>query len=275
MSQQLPPGGPGDDVHALAAAYALNAVDADERETFERHLATCEDCRREVAELSEVTVSLSEDLAVEPPPALREQLLAQIATTPQDGPTPVEVPTHDEGPTPVGAPTHQDGRAHHVGPTDEVAAHRARRSGGPGRWLLAGAAAAAIAIGAVAITQWPADTPDPAIVAVQEVLEAPDAVETTESVDGTTFTVVTASSLDRAVLVTEDLPGAPDGEDYQLWFVHEDGTAVSAGLMPREGDQVALEGAPAGAVAVGVTVEPAGGSEQPTSDPIVAVPLQG
>lgn len=275
MSQQLPPGGPGDDVHALAAAYALNAVDADERESFERHLATCEDCRREVAELSEVTVALSEDLAVEPPPALREQLLAQIATTPQDGPTPVEVPTHEEGPTPVGAPTHQDGPAHHVGPMDEVAAHRARRSGGPGRWLLAGAAAAAIAIGAVAITQWPTDTPDPAIVAVQEVLEAPDAVETTESVDGTTFTVVTASSLDRAVLVTEDLPGAADGEDYQLWFVHEDGTAVSAGLMPREGDQVALEGAPAGAVAVGVTVEPAGGSEQPTSDPIVAVPLQG
>nr|WP_306270234.1 anti-sigma factor [Ornithinimicrobium sp. HY1793] len=233
------------------------------------HLSTCATCRREVAELREATVALSDDLAVEPPPALREQLLTQIALTPQDAPTPVDAPTDQVAPTPVDAPTDQ------VAPTDEVGAHRARRSRGPGRWLLAGAAAAAIAIGAVAITQWPTDTPDPAIVAVQEVLEAPDAIEATESADGATFTVVTASSLDRAVLLTEDLPGAPDGEDYQLWFVHEDGTAVSAGLMPREGDEVALEGAPAGAVAVGITVEPAGGSEQPTSDPIVAVPLQG
>ena len=125
------------------------------------------------------------------------------------------------------------------------------------------------------ITQWPTDTPDSAIVAVQEVLDAPDAVETSESADGATFTVVTAPSLERAVLLTDDLPGASDGEDYQLWFVHEDGTAVSAGLMPRESDEVALEGDPTEAVAVGVTVEPAGGSERPTSDPIVAVPLQG
>ena len=39
--------------------------------------------------------------------------------------------------------------------------------------------------------------------------------------------------------------------------------------MPDEPDQtVVLEGPPATATAVGITVEPEGGSEQPTSDPI-------
>lgn len=284
MSQHPSPGGP-DDVHALAGAYALDAVERHERAAFEQHLVTCDDCRREVAELREATVALSDDLAVEPPPALRETLMAQVAVTPQDQPapqdqrTPQDQPTPQDGPTPPGERAAQDIPAPATGPPDEVGAHRARRRQrrprGPGRWLLAGAAAAAIAIGAVVVTQWPTDTSDPAIVAVQEVLDAPDAVETSESADGATFTVVTAPSLERAVLLTDDLPAVPDGEDYQLWFVHEDGTAVSAGLMPREGDEMALEGAPAGAVAVGVTVEPAGGSEQPTSDPIVAVPLQG
>ncbi|WP_109471645.1 anti-sigma factor [Ornithinimicrobium cavernae] len=257
MSQQTP-GAPGEDVHSLAAAYALDAVDPDERAAFEEHLAGCAACRTEVAELAEATVALSEHLSVEPPPALRAQLLREIATTPQEG-----TPRQDRGPR-------------HDGPDElgERRTRRARRSRGGG-WLLAGVAAATIAVGTVAVTQWPQDTPDPSVVAVQEVLDAPDAVRTTESVDGATVTVVTASSLERAVVLTEDMTAAPSGQDYQLWFVHEDGTAVSAGLMPRDGDQVLLEGEPAGAVAVGITIEPAGGSEQPTSDPIVAVPLEG
>lgn len=267
MSQQQTPGGPGDDVHDLAAAYALDAVDAAERAAFEEHLAGCPACQREVASFAEVSVALSEDLSVEPPPALRDQLLAQIATTPQDIP-------HDLG-TDTGSVRRLD-PAH--GPGNRAQARRgqhARRGGQARGWLLAGAAAAAIAIGAVAVTQWPTDSPDPGIVAVQEVLEAPDATSTTESLNGATVTIVTAYSLDRAVVLTKDMEGAPEGQDYQLWFVHEDGTAVSAGLMPRDEDRVLLEGDPTGAVAVGITLEPTGGSEQPTSDPLVAVPLEG
>ena len=91
MSQHATPSGP-DDMHALAAAYALDAVDGGERAAFEQHLVTCADCRREVADLREATVALSDDLAVEPPPALREQLMAQIAVTPQDQPAPQDQP---------------------------------------------------------------------------------------------------------------------------------------------------------------------------------------
>lgn len=267
MNWQEMPGETGeDDVHALAGAYALDAVDSQERAVFEQHLATCEECRREVAEFSETTAALSEGLSVEPPPALRDQLLDEIAATPQDE-------------EPPGSGNSPDQSAPSVGRMDQLAARRSRRRVSR-RWLVAGAAAAAIAVGAVVVSQWPEDAADPRIAAVQEVLDASDAVHSTTTVDNTTITVVTASSLERAVLLTEDLAEAPEGSDYQMWFVHDDGTAVSAGLMPRDTDsgdssEVVLEGDPEGATAVGITLEPAGGSEQPTSDPIVAVPLQG
>ena len=44
---------------------------------------------------------------------------------------------------------------------------------------------------------------------------------------------------------------------------------VSAGLMPVKADQtVVLEGDAATATAAGITVEPEGGSEPPTTEPI-------
>lgn len=261
------------DLHDLAAAYALDAVDDAERAAFESHMEGCADCLREVAEFSEVSLALSEGLEGVPPPALREQLLAQIATTPQDATTSQgSVQLDDASPT-VAPKSPSPGSA-----TDELADRRAARHRAPGRlsrWALTGVAAAAVAIGAIAVTQWPDGTPDPSIMAVQEVLDAPDAVRASESVDGATVTVVTAYSIDRSVVLTEDLAGAPEGQDYQLWFVGEDGAAVSAGLLPRDDDQFLLEGEPGEAVAVGITLEPTGGSAQPTSEPLVAVPLEG
>lgn len=242
------------DLHDLAAAYALDAINDAERTAFESHLAGCAHCQHEVAEFLEVSLMLSAGLDVQPPPALREQLLAQVALTPQDAVAP------------------QDSGA------DELADRRAARHRTPGRfhrWALAGVAAAAITIGAIAVTQWPQDTPDPSIVAVQEVLDAPDAVRASETVNGASITVVTAYSLNQSAVLTEDLASAPQGQDYQLWFVSEDGSAVSAGLLPRDHDQFLLEGPPGEAIAVGITLEPTGGSEQPTSEPLVAVPLEG
>ena len=50
-----------------------------------------------------------------------------------------------------------------------------------------------------------------------------------------------------------------------FWSAHPDEQALIAGTV--------LEGALTGAVAVAVTVEPEGGSQQPTSEPFVVVPL--
>lgn len=259
-----------EDMHALAAAYALDAVDDDERAVFETHLASCPDCQREVAEFAALSVGMSDTLVAEPPPALRDRLLTEVAATPQD-----RVDTADTTPSPGITGATEPGVPAEVG-GDELAARRVaqHRTAPPNRWWLAGVAAAAIAVGAVAVTQWP-DNPSASIQAVQEVLDAPDAVKTTESLEEASVTVVTSYSLDRSVVQTTDMAAAPEGQDYQLWFVHGDETAISAGLLPRDGSQVLLEGKPASAVAVAITLEPAGGSEQPTSEPLVAVPLEG
>lgn len=52
------------DIHSLLGAYALDAVDADEREVFERHLATCDACWDELPSLMVASKRLR---AIRPP----------------------------------------------------------------------------------------------------------------------------------------------------------------------------------------------------------------
>jgi anti-sigma factor RsiW len=69
---------PDTDLHELVAAYALDALDDDEREAFERHLGTCERCPEELAGLRETAASLAYATpTAPPPPALRERILDQ------------------------------------------------------------------------------------------------------------------------------------------------------------------------------------------------------
>ena len=76
------------------------------------------------------------------------------------------------------------------------------------------------------------------------------------------------------VLMAEDLPKAPENRTYQIWVIEGDQPEPS-GLFNPEGDAVAtvvkkpLEGADA----VAVTVEPEGGSPQPTTKPMMVAKL--
>src|SRR6266540_5335676 len=74
------------DIHALAGAYVLDAVDDIERAAFDRHLRDCASCAIEVAELGETSTWLTHPIAVTPPPALRDRVLAAIAQTAQERP---------------------------------------------------------------------------------------------------------------------------------------------------------------------------------------------
>jgi len=63
-------------LHDLTPAYALDALDAVEARAYEAHLAGCDTCQRELAELSATTVSLAYAAPpVSPPPALRGRIL--------------------------------------------------------------------------------------------------------------------------------------------------------------------------------------------------------
>jgi len=91
-------------------------------------------------------------------------------------------------------------------------------------------------------------------------------------------TVVASSSMDRAVLVTEELPGLESGEVYQGWWIDDEGTITSAGVLEgADGDadvQTVLQGDPDAVSNFALSVEPSGGSDQPSTEPVVVLPLE-
>ena len=238
------------DIHKLTGAYAMDALDELERARFEQHLATCEDCRAEVAELRETAALLSETVAVPPPASLRDSVLAGIS---QVRPLAPEVPAASA--------------THH-------AAHPAARRRGWVPFLVAAALALIVGVGALVTQPWAPSDDVERLTAAEQVLQAPDAQEVYVDLgEAGRATLTRSKSQDRAVITTEDMVSAPSGKDYELWFIEGD-EFVSAGLMPDEPDQtVVLDGSAGAAAAVGITVEPEGGSKQPTSDPIAVFDL--
>ena len=72
-----------DDLHLLAGSYALDALSEAERDSFERHLQHCGPCDAEVRGYREAAARLGLARATDPPPALREQVLAAAHRTRQ------------------------------------------------------------------------------------------------------------------------------------------------------------------------------------------------
>lgn len=240
------------DAHALSGAYALGALGDTERAVFEEHLQRCAACRDEVDGLREAAAALANDAAAEPPAGLRDRVLAGIEAV---RPLP---------PVASGDP--------HVAPRP-VRRHWTPRA--PRTLLVAAAVLLVVGIAGAVWQPW-SQGPDDPPTASERVLEAEDATRTTLSLPGgAKATVVVSRSEGRAVLVTEDMAPAPPGKDYELWLQTPDGVMVPAGLMPDDRDAtVLLEGDASEATAAGITVEPDGGSPQPTSDPIALFELR-
>ncbi|MFG2307317.1 anti-sigma factor domain-containing protein [Streptomyces sp. NPDC048566] len=243
-----------EDLHQLVGPYVLHALPPAEEAAFDNHLAGCAACRDEVAELSAVTLELASAHEAEPSPELRGRILDRIARTRQD-----------PGAAPPPAPA------------------SARR------WVLSVALAACLAVAAAlgGVAAWQHQQADEARTqaarqqarasAVAGVLGAGDAtVGTRKLTDGGSISVVASRAQGRAAVVTADLPRLTDGRVYELWYAATTGDLRPAGLLPGSGGghTRVLQGPLEGAAAVGITTEPAGGSEQPTSEPlgIVTVP---
>jgi len=81
------------------------------------------------------------------------------------------------------------------------------------------------------------------------------------------------------LLLASNLPPAPEGKIYEMWVIPAGGNPVPAGLFQSEsnGTAVHLQQGPvdvASTGAVAVTLEPAGGAPQPTSQPLIVAPLK-
>lgn len=227
------------DLHTLSGAYALNALSPDEAEQFKRHLETCDACRQEVAELREAAAKMGASEALAPPQHLRTRVLTAADRTAQ---LPPLVTTLEQG--------------------------RKKRAA---RFLGAVAAALVIAVGAIGVSQLQEDEPQSLLATeVVQVFEAPDAnTATMETANGGRISVATSPSLNKMAVDTDELPPLEEGQVYQLWAIH-DGEVASAGLLEQPDAGAAMD-MPAPETEVAITIEPAGGSELPTSEPIMRV----
>jgi anti-sigma-K factor RskA len=79
---------------------------------------------------------------------------------------------------------------------------------------------------------------------------------------------------DRAVLMAEDMPPVPQEKTLQIWVI-EDDVSKPGGLFEPKGEAaiVVVQAPLDGADAIAVSVEPDGGSPEPTTDPMFAARL--
>ncbi len=227
-----------DDLHTLAAAYALDALGPEERQQFEAHFPDCTTCRAEVDDYRRTAGRLGALVASPLPTELKGRVMDEVHRTRQMPPT--------------------------VAPAARSAWSRP---------LLAVAAALVILAIAGGLLVWRdgaedgSSRPDE----LAQVLSAPDAnTVALADVEGgsATLRVVYSHDTGKAVVVGSALPDPGDGRTYQLWSV-SGSTVRSAGVFdPNAAGSVNQSvNLPDSPVDVwGVTNEPSGGSPKATTD---------
>jgi anti-sigma factor RsiW len=217
-------------MHDLTAAYALDALDAEESREYEEHLATCERCREELAQLGGAAGALA--FAVEspaPPAALRSRIL---------------VTARAERPNVVPL------RSRWTRTTRAIAAVAAVAAIGFGIW--AASLSRSLDRERSALDQ-----------AKRGIAVASDPGAARVRVGGTARGTLFVSRTGDAALVVSPLERAPSGRTYEAWVI-QNGRPLRAGTFAGGGNTVVgLERrVPAGAV-VAVTLERKPGAEVP------------
>lgn len=289
------------DIHTLTGAYATHSLPEWEEREFQAHLADCAACAAEVAELEGTTARIGAALATPPPPELKARVMAQINQTRQlpplerresatpDAPPAADIPSvGDARGAPDAVPDADDTVASLIPgigtePTPLVprAARRPRR-----RWAqVLAAAASVVLLVAVAVLgannvslRNQVDDLEAQRQTVEQILAAPDAVVSAAEAEGRSGRVVVAPSQESGVFFASGLAAAPAGQTYQGWLINSETDIRSAGLFLPNADGTAVlvvTGDLQAAQAFAITLEPDGGSAQPTVlPPLLAVPLQ-
>jgi hypothetical protein len=140
--------------------------------------------------------------------------------------------------------------------------------------VLAASAAAAVLLiaGAIVGVNWGGPAGWGAQRDVQAIAAAPDAQTATVPAEGGgDITLVWSEELGRSAVQAADLPDVGDDRTYELWYIDATGATPAGTFDPAGGSAyVVLDGEFEPGLIVGVTVEPAGGSDEPTTVPIAA-----
>lgn len=251
------------EVHTLTGAYVCDALDDAERTAFEEHLQRCPACSQEVAELRETVAQLGMAAAMDPPTRMRAAVDAAISVTRQLPPTVVPIGVARERRAPRGQ------------------RHRAAWTG----WVAAAALAGAVAglsvenasqQNRIDAAQHQLDAVRSQSSALASLLSASDVRSSTGHVrGGGTALVVVSRSRDEAAITLAGLSGLPAGKAYQLWMIGPSGMR-SAGVVATDTHDSTgpiLASGLGDAQTVGLTIEPAPGSAQPTTAPILLLAM--
>jgi anti-sigma-K factor RskA len=228
---------PRDDASTRAASYAVGALTAAERRELEQELRRSPRLAAEVSEFAETAAMLG--LAVEPvapDAALRERLLGAIEASPQVSHV-VRGPWYTR----------------------------------PAAVLLGAAAAVIIAVGGTAVAIDLIREPS----AIEQITAAADYERVVHEMDGgASVTAVWSVSLERAALIVDNMDAAPSGHVYQAWLIDGSGHAAPDVTFNPDGNapvSLSLLGAMHAGDAIGITIEPTGGSDEPTTPPILVI----
>jgi anti-sigma-K factor RskA len=233
MDEKLNP----DELRNLLGAFALGALDDDERAQVERYVLHDTAARAELHQLEHAVAWLGH-ASPRPSEASWDAVRAEMARN-------LAADGHETAPTPSESAT--------------VVDLASRRRSLP-RWQRITALAAAIALvlgfGIAMLSVFSADSGSGTTTVA---LAAPDgrvAVTARLHTDGS------------GTIVRSSLPRAPAGHEYQLWAQPDPGTSMhSAGLLGTDphGRHIHV---PAHTDRIAISVEPDGGSRAPTTDPV-------
>ena len=191
----------------LLGAYALDAVDADERRRVDDYLQVSPRAAAEVQAHREVATMLA-FTGMDAPDDLWGRISDEIGElAPPPGPELAKVMSFDDHPT-------------------------RRRISAVAPWLMSAAAAAVIVFVAVGMAD-SADAPNEPLANAVELARADrDSITTTlvaEVSDASAEAVIDQDG--HGYMLARDLPTLPEGQTYQLWGVVEGGDVISLGIF--------------------------------------------
>lgn len=222
------------DVHLLAGAYALDALDDLDLRRFEAHLPDCESCQAEIDSYAVAVDHLGEQ-AVEPAPAsLKASVMAEVDQTRQDSPG---------------------------GTSRTLSARRMAPL------VAAAAVVAALIVGGLFVRT---DNRADRLEEIASIYQADDATTRSLVSERGVIEVVFSDSIGRAALSSDDLVAPESGDVYQLWIVSENVALPETTFTVDDASRTlvfSFDNSLRDGDVFGVNIEPEGGSIQPTNAP--------
>ncbi|MDN6605428.1 anti-sigma factor [Brevibacterium sp.] len=271
----------------LAAGLALGGLSDAELTQAQALVDTDDEFRSEVAAYADTMALVAESDDPEPvSDATRDAILDIPSTHAQDNAVPEPRPGQEQTSsaqgqarpeTPAQSQTDSHDRPHQDAPPPaDLAEHRRKRR----PWVSMAAAAAAVVVAAgIGVNSWQKQNElEEDLAATQQQLDETSKLmqaddlrsNTAELPDGGSVTVVSSES-EQLIHVSSAGVEAEAGKSLQMWVIGDDGPE-SAGLMTEAATNIDDRRFTSGNL-FGITVEPEGGSEQPTADPVVALDL--